>query len=155
MPGRGLRTSREIPRGREGYRRQRTWVWALPLVALAGAGCSDDDPVGPVGLGEFPVGTYTVTLEESDAPGIAGEWRMVWTEGGEFEVSFEGDPFVSGMFAVEGEELTLEDRAGIAPCPDPGRHAWSWDPPELTLVAVADSCAGRVNVLTSRAWTAQ
>lgn len=128
-------------------------LWLLPALAAMGCG-SDESPTEPVDLGDFPTGTYGVTLDESEVsvPTIAGAWQTEWTEQGELEVRFEGDVFVSGVFDVDGGELAIQDLAGGGACPGLGVYEWSFDGAELSLAEASDACSGRIEVLTLKPW---
>lgn len=125
------------------------------VLATVVTACGDDDPIAPPDLGQFPLGTFEVTLEEGDVsnPAIAGDWTITWVQDASYVVTFDGSTFIEGMFEVTGNQVTLTDISGPGQCPGPGTYEWAFDDPDLDLVEVSDACAGRDEVLTRKTWS--
>ena len=84
---------------------------------------------------------------------------------GPFTVSFEtdvkmsaireGDIVLVGVYAVDKDQITFNDKRGPMACIDagPGKFQWKFDGKALTFKVIEDPCGGRANALTGQPLT--
>jgi hypothetical protein len=113
----------------------------------------------------FGPGVYSVTLAESDLPYAAvaagrasrmvGTWEMAVDASGHAVIRLNGQQVVEMPYQMQGNQLTLAEGTGPFACSGPGRYTVEATAGNVRFTMVQDSCAGRVDALTSRAWTRQ
>ena len=76
---------------------------------------------------------------------------------GKMSVSREGEIVVEGVYTVDKDQITLNDKRGPMACIDagPGKFQWKFDGKALTFKLIEDPCGGRANALTSQPLTKQ
>jgi hypothetical protein len=108
----------------------------------------------------LPAGTYATTITLDDVPdsfqalpksALAGQWQVEFTQVGSVIVRRNGNLAAEGRYSSSPGSLEMTDVLGPYACgPEVGRYGWTLNEGELTLTAEADSCVGRVAVLTTR-----
>jgi hypothetical protein len=135
-------------------RRLALLVLLLPLgLACGGDNGGNGGITDPVDTGDFPLGTFVKTIEESDVSEeylyLVGTSRTTFSSNGTWNFTLDGSAFANGTFAVSGNQLTWTDTGGHGSCAQlgaafaSGTYTWSFDGSALTLTAVSDSCTGR------------
>jgi hypothetical protein len=134
----------------------------LPLLAFSLACGSDGTPTGgppTPSLGNFPVGTYVGTIEESDVSDdylyLVGTHRITFTSNATWNLVLNGVSVVTGRFSVSGSQISITDVGGnyscsqLGPAYATGTYTWSLDGSTLSFVVVSDNCTGRVVGMTT------
>jgi len=100
---------------------------------------------------QFTKGTYAG--KSPDASTIT----ITFADDGRHTVKLNGEVVVDGKYNVKGDQIELVDVGGAAACDqkETGVYTWKLDSKTLSLTAVKDPCAARLNALTSQAWTLQ
>lgn len=139
----------------------------LIAAASTAVGCGGDDGTGPpppppppeTDLGDFPVGSLELVVEEGDAPAafLEGHWTMeVQTDGDQFVTHASGN--VVGEVSVDGDEITFRDLGGSLACTAPqesGTYRWTETDATVTFSVVSDGCDGRRFVMLYGPWNKQ
>lgn len=144
-------------------------VLVIAAASTAVAGCGGDDgdtgtteppPPPETDLGDFPVGSFTLVVEEGDAPAafLEGHWTMEIQADADIFVTHESSGGVIGEASVDGDEITLRDRGGELACTSPqqsGTYRWSETDATVTFSLVSDGCDGRRFVMLYGPWNKQ
>lgn len=144
-------------------------VLLIAAASTAVFGCGDDaggstgpEPEPPTGpdLGDFPVGTFELVVEEGDAPAafLEGHWTMEIQSDGDSFVAHETSGGVVGEVSVDGNEITLNDMGGELACLSPtqsGTYGWTETDATVTFSVVSDGCDGRRFVMLYAPWNKQ
>jgi hypothetical protein len=136
----------------------------LALILPLALGCGSDNGgnggnggvTEPPDLGDFPLGTFVKTLEESDVSDLVpeeevsrypGTYRMTFRSDGTWALNFRGVTSVLGTLTVSGDQVTLTETSGNTYCRDrgalSGTYTWSFDGSALTFSVVSDDCIER------------
>jgi hypothetical protein len=139
-------------------------IGVVGAIAAIAAGCGDetagpmqpDPPAAPV-LGDFPPGSYVMTVDEGTAPLelLEGKWTMKIEADGDLTISHQAGA-VFAEVRVTGNEFTLRDIGGALACEAPttvGTYAWSETATSVSFSALSDGCDGRRFVLMYAPWT--
>jgi hypothetical protein len=134
----------------------------LPLLTFVIACGGDGTPTGgpePPSLGDFPVGTYVGTIEESDVSDdylyLVGTHRITFTSNATWNLILNGVSAVTGRFSVSGSQISITDVSGTYSCAQvgptyaTGTYTWSFDGNALSFTVVSDNCTGRVVGMTT------
>lgn len=144
-------------------------VLLIAAASTAVAGCGgDDDDTGPIepppppetDLGDFPVGSLEIVVEQGDAPAafLEGHWTMEIQSDGDSFVTHESSGGVIGEVSVDGDEITLKDLGGELACTSPtasGTYSWTETDATVTFSVVSDGCDGRRFVMLYGPWNKQ
>lgn len=159
--------TRGRPRRLEEFRRLgMVLLIAVASTAVAGCGGDDDgaptDPTGPEpptepDLGDFPVGSFELVVEEGDAPAafLEGRWTMEIQADADIFVTHESGGNVRGVASVDGDEITIRDIGGPLACTSPqqsGTYRWTETDAAVTFSVVSDGCDGRRFVMLYDPW---
>jgi hypothetical protein len=151
-------------------RRLALLVLALPLALGCGSDKGGNGGNGgitdPVDTGDFPLGTFVKTLEESDVedlvpeqllPIVVGSYSITYNSDGRFSLSFVGDGTAggaSGTFSVSGDEITVTETGILGHCVQAdapsGTYTWSFDGSALNFSVVSDDCQKRMVSTTTK-----
>ena len=138
--------------------RSRPFMLAAGLVAFiaAIAPASVDAQNQTATAVQLPTGAYLVAIQPTDSlpTELAGDWRIVFEQGGTYRVLRNGGVVVLGEYRTVGDTLRLVDKSGEMACTDAAQATYVWKAEadgSLRLVAVEDACAGRQRITTLRA----
>lgn len=90
---------------------------------------------------KFPAGKF-----------ITGPFTVSFETDGKMSVSRDGEIVVEGVYSVEKDQVTFNDKRGAMACLDagPGKFQWKFDGKALTFKLIEDECGGRANALTGQ-----
>ena len=71
---------------------------------------------------------------------------------GSFSLSGEGWPAMSGTWALNGREITLQNKTGPANCAGAARYTLTIDGPSVGLDVIEDACKERTMILDRSRW---
>jgi len=125
----------------------------LPFLFAGAASAQAPAPAPTAAL----LGEYTVTLAAADLPADqqrnAGHWRIGFYADGTHAVRHNGREVVRGTHELEGNQLIHRVQTGPYACDVPGTFTWQASGGQVAFTAVADGCAPRVHVMSTRAWS--
>jgi hypothetical protein len=99
-------------------------------------------------------GTYKVTIA-GQAPPLNGTWQIKLLPAGAVDIVRNGHVVVVGRAVVTSSRITFSDHSGSYSCPPPdatGRYTYKLSGKRLTFKPIADKCAGRKLILTTKAF---
>jgi hypothetical protein len=126
----------------------RRWLLLTCVCALVCAGVASAKTSPLNGVFETKIAGKTGVLN--------GTWLISFAPNGTYAVVKEPNTstlLIGGSSAVSGSKVSMVDKAGPLACKSLGTYSWSLSRKTLRLTRVKDTCAGRVAVLSSTAYT--
>ena len=133
----------------------------VPTGGVGGPSTSPQPTPACSGPNGVVVGTYSVTLRDSDAGVVtsdltlAGTWSMTLQPSGAMELvppaTFEGSRASGHTYTLDGSTLRT-DLYYNDYCSSIGTYAWEASADGLVLMVADDECVLRQTILATRAW---
>lgn len=145
-----------------------TFALVLGVIVPSVAAAQDSGATEPSLLGNFTVviSIPDVQRDIANGPALYGRWQITFRADGSYgadRADLVGE-LISGTFVVDGDQVTVTDDSGLLSCsngsiignlPDAatGVYRWNRTDDRLSMVPVADDCAGRRILFSTRQLT--